>query len=342
VDFDLDAGQRLLAEVARDYLAAKCPLEADSPPPPWSELAGLGWCEPGPDGADQAVLAEELGYGLCAGPWFTVGLALPAYRAAGMAPSGPKTLAWLDDRTRSLREAANGSGCELARQGGARLTGVKHAVPNAAEADAVVVTALGPDGVELVAADLDAPGVRIEPQDTVDGTRPLSTVRFDDVPVVGLVEGGETVLAEIRQRALTLLAAEAIGVGRRALDIAVGHASTRVQFGRPIGVHQAISHRLAEVYQRVQLGRSLVFRAAIAEDDNAAAMALVAAAEAAVFACEAAIQTLGGAGFGWDHPLHRLYRRAQAAARFEGSLTEHRVEIGAAVLAGTEWGTTDD
>jgi alkylation response protein AidB-like acyl-CoA dehydrogenase len=66
--------------------------------------------------------------------------------------------------------------------------------------------------------------------------------------------------------------------------------------------------------------------------DEAVASAAVAAARAAVGGCEDAIQSMGGIGFTWDHPLHRYYKRAQWIAGFDGSPTRHRAEIADLVL----------
>jgi alkylation response protein AidB-like acyl-CoA dehydrogenase len=111
-------------------------------------------------------------------------------------------------------------------------------------------------------------------------------------------------------------AAEALGIAQRALDLGVEHAKTRVQFGKPIGTYQAVSHPLAQTYTDVELARSLVYWAAwcVAEKDEraeiAAASAKAFATEAAVVACERSIQVHGGIGFTWEHPLHRFYKRA--------------------------------
>jgi len=117
-------------------------------------------------------------------------------------------------------------------------------------------------------------------------------------------------------RARTAMAAEAVGVAQRVLELGIEHASTRKQFGKPIGVYQAVSHQLANTYADVELARSLVYWAAwcVAEDDEQAPIAAGAAkafaAEAAVAACERSIQVHGGTGFTWEHPLHRFYKRA--------------------------------
>jgi alkylation response protein AidB-like acyl-CoA dehydrogenase len=140
-------------------------------------------------------------------------------------------------------------------------------------------------------------------------------------------------------RARTASAAEALGVAQRALDLGVEHAKTRVQFGKPIGTYQAVSHPLAQTYTDVELARSLVYWAAwcVAEDDDrapiAAAAAKAFATEAAVAACERSIQVHGGIGFTWEHPLHRFYKRALWLEGFGRRPADLRLEVAEALLA---------
>jgi alkylation response protein AidB-like acyl-CoA dehydrogenase len=134
-------------------------------------------------------------------------------------------------------------------------------------------------------------------------------------------------------------AAEALGIAQRALDLGVEHAKTRVQFGKPIGTYQAVSHPLAQTYTDVELARSLVYWAAwcVADDDEqapvAAAAAKAFATEAAVVACERSIQVHGGIGFTWEHPLHRFYKRAIWLEGFGARPAELRLEVADALLA---------
>ena len=134
-------------------------------------------------------------------------------------------------------------------------------------------------------------------------------------------------------------AAEALGVAQRALDLGLEHAKTRVQFGKPIGTYQAVSHPLAQTYTDVELARSLVYWAAwcVTEEDKRAPLAAAAAkafaTEAAVAACERSIQAHGGIGFTWEHPLHRFYKRAIWLEGFGRRPAELRLEVADAVLA---------
>ncbi len=143
---------------------------------------------------------------------------------------------------------------------------------------------------------------------------------------------------EVERRLLAALALEAVGIGSRALELAVEYAKEREQFGRKIGGFQAVSHSLVDAYVGVELGRSLVYWAAwcVAEADEQAGVAARAAkghaAEAAVAACERAIQAHGGTGFTWEHPLHRYYKRALWLEGALGYGREQRAGVAAYLL----------
>jgi alkylation response protein AidB-like acyl-CoA dehydrogenase len=165
---------------------------------------------------------------------------------------------------------------------------------------------------------------------SVDPSRPFGRLeRADGEPLAGNRD---------LPRARTASAAEALGVAQRALDLGVEHTKTRIQFGKPIGTYQAVSHPLAQTYTDVELSRSLVYWAAwcVAEDDNrapiAAAAAKAFATEAAVAACERSIQVHGGIGFTWEHPLHHFYKRALWLEGFGRRPAELRLEVAEALL----------
>jgi alkylation response protein AidB-like acyl-CoA dehydrogenase len=132
---------------------------------------------------------------------------------------------------------------------------------------------------------------------------------------------------------LAAAALEAVGVGTRAVELAVVHAREREQFGRKIGSFQAVAHSIVDAYVAVELGRSLAYWAAwcVAVDDDGAELAALAAkghaAEAAVEACERSMQVHGGIGFTWEHPLHRCYERALALEAAHGYGRRQRAEV---------------
>jgi alkylation response protein AidB-like acyl-CoA dehydrogenase len=167
---------------------------------------------------------------------------------------------------------------------------------------------------------------------TVDETRPLGRLaKTEGQPIDGEFE-------PVRLRLLAALAVEAVGVAQRALELGVAYVSDREQFGKKIGTYQAVSHPLADTYVETELARSLAYWAAwcVAEEDEQAPVAVAAAkaqaAEAAVAACERAIQVHGGIGFTWEHILHRYYKRAQWIDAFGGHAAVQRRVVAAALL----------
>ncbi len=366
MDFSFTPEQEMLRAQARAFLERRFPPEhvarlAESESgwdsTSWRELAGLGWTGasiPEAHGGaglgflEEAVLFEELGRALYPGPYFsTIGLALPAL---GCAPellprvaSGElrATLAWREpDRAVGL-DALEAVTTEARRVGGRwLLRGAKHLVPDAGPADAFVAVARADDGVALFVATRHDGRPRVIVQDTVDATRRLGCVDFDDDEAMLLAEprAAAEVIARTRLRAFVALALEAVGVAGRALALAVEHAKTRVQFGKPIGVYQAVAHKLADAYVETELARSLAYWAAWclavgdAEAPRAAVAAKAYAAEAAVGTCERAMQVHGGMGFTWEHVLHRYYKRALWIESFEASGAALRAEIADALL----------
>jgi alkylation response protein AidB-like acyl-CoA dehydrogenase len=328
MDFSFSEEQELLRAQAQEFLGERFPAEriaelADSEegwdPASWSKLAGLGWTgvsvseEEGGAGLgflEEAVLFEELGRALYPGPYFsTVALALPTL-------------------TPELRKevAAGEATWTLALHGEAGLVPDLGVVDRVAVVDEDGIWALDGESREVLA--------------TMDPTRRLGRIGLAGARRTLLVDCDDAVelAAAIRRRALAALALEAVGIAQRVLELSVEHARTREQFGRPIGVYQAVSHALADTYAEAELARSLAYWAAwcVAEQDGQASLAAPAAkafaADAAVAACERAIQVHGGVGFTWEHVLHRYYKRAQWIDAFEGFGHEQRAEVARKLL----------
>jgi alkylation response protein AidB-like acyl-CoA dehydrogenase len=351
MDFALSVEQELLRDSVREFLAEQYPLERvaeiiDAPTGEpgwplrcWKQLVDLGWLDAELGLFDHVVVFEETGYGLLPAPLFgTIALALPAIdhdiglRQAVAAGELRLTLAWAEaGRPQELRSAGAGG---VSVSGDGAVSGRTVLVPDAGAVDAFVVATTG--GLRLVRSS-DA---TVTPRATSDRSRRLSDVAFDEAPSTPLVPPGSApgVLVRIERRALVLAAAEAVGVARRAVDVAVAYATTREQFGKPIGGYQAVSHQIVDAYSATELARSLTYWAgwAVAEEDDLADAACSAAkssaAEAAVFSCERAIQVCGGMGFTWDHVLHRLYKRALWLESFAGHGRDHRARIADAVF----------
>jgi acyl-CoA dehydrogenase len=212
---------------------------------------------------------------------------------------------------------------ELPEWDGSRLTGVVPIVAGAPTAEVLLVLARTADsnGQVLVAVDIADDSVDVVPKQPLDLTATVGGVTFTQSFAEVIADGDELRrgLRNARSKALLAVAADSVGVGSRALALAVAWAGERQQFGRPIGSFQAVSHRCADILVALEGARSQVLTAAESAVESAGSeylvdLAAAAAFDAAVSAAEAAIQIHGGIGFTWEHPAHLLLRRAQANA----------------------------
>ena len=134
-------------------------------------------------------------------------------------------------------------------------------------------------------------------------------------------------------RAITVLAAESVGIAQRAMEMAVEYAKERKQFDRPIGAYQAVSHRCAQMLLETEGARSAVYYAAWTADHEpettplAAAMAKAYASDAACNVTGSSLQVHGGIGFTWEHDLHLWLKRARTNAALYGDASFHRARV---------------
>ncbi|MGP3636774.1 acyl-CoA dehydrogenase family protein [Streptomyces sp. 24-1644] len=171
-------------------------------------------------------------------------------------------------------------------------------------------------------------------QTSMDETRPLGRIELRDTEaeLLGVDSADETsaALAAAGRTAAAVLAAEAAGAAASALERTVEYVKAREQFGRAIGSFQAVKHRLADGYVRVQAARSAAYYAAW--DPTAAGLALAQALEALRITAGEAIQLHGGIGFTWEHEAHLYFKRATADELLFGPV--HRLRDRAAHQAG--------
>jgi alkylation response protein AidB-like acyl-CoA dehydrogenase len=144
-------------------------------------------------------------------------------------------------------------------------------------------------------------------------------------------------LMQTFDRSRVTLGAAATGLARAALEYAVEYAKTREQFGKPIGEHQAVAFRLADMATRVDAARLLVWRAARLVDAGQevakeAAMAKLFASETAMWCTWAAVQTLGGWGYSREYPVEKWMRDAKLEEIEEGTSDIQRLIISRRLL----------
>jgi alkylation response protein AidB-like acyl-CoA dehydrogenase len=225
-----------------------------------------------------------------------------------------------------------------ATEGIARLRGMVTGVADALPAGLLLVPADGvPRGLYLV--DVAASGVAKRPVVSLDMTRQLCDLSFDDAPAMLIASG--PVASRAVDVALAagagVLASEQVGLAQQCLDMTVGYVKERRQFARPIGSFQALKHRLADLWVEVTQARAAARYAAacLATDDPDAKVAVALAqaycSEVAVHAAQECVQLHGGIGFTWEHPAHLYLKRAKADSIAFGTADAHRAALGSLV-----------
>jgi acyl-CoA dehydrogenase len=178
------------------------------------------------------------------------------------------------------------------------------------------------DGMTLFFADIDRNAVEVRElhklgRHAVDTNMLfIDNLRVSAGDVVGQVGRGFHTLLDGLNPERILIAAEAIGMGRAALDRAVRYAKERVVFGRPIGQYQAIAHPLADAYAKLEVAQLMMLKAAWLFDNRKpcgpeANIAKHRAAEAGFEACDRAVQTLGGYGYMQEYDVERYFRECR-------------------------------
>ncbi|MDB5511615.1 MAG: acyl-CoA dehydrogenase [Enterovirga sp.] len=224
-----------------------------------------------------------------------------------------------------------------------RLDGVKTWISNGGIADHYVVFARsgeapGARGLSAYLVDADMPGLTVAERIEVIAPHPLATLRFEGcrVPVEnrigGAGEGFKVAMATLDVFRSTVGAA-ALGLARRALDEALGHASRRTLFGAPLGDLQLTQAGLADMATAVDASALLVYRAAWTKDCGAArvtreaAMAKMHATESAQAVIDRAVQIFGGLGVTKGVKVEELYREIRALRIYEGATEVQKVVI---------------
>lgn len=216
-------------------------------------------------------------------------------------------------------------------------------VPDAGTADAFVVQCGSAEAPEFHLLVRGTDGLRAETLATVDDTRRVGEIVFEDVAVGDAtrlaIADGAAVLDRAVDAARAALAADALGAAERSLDEAVKYAMTREQFGRLIGSFQAVKHMCAEVFAEVEPVRSLLWYAAFAWDekrDDAVAMVALLKSHATEVATEATttcVQVYGGMGFTYECDMQLWFKRAGYDRQMFGSPTMLRERAAARMAA---------
>ena len=353
LDLDFSPEQEMLRQTTRDVLQRHCPLDVvrdmeDNPTgyplSLWTQLGELdliGLLLPPEHGGSGMTLVEgvalyqEFGRALAPIPHF-----VSAVLSGGvLARSASETLKtqWLDGLasgeaifTPAWLEPENGysprgieARAEPDGEGGFRLSGTKRHVAFAAAADRLVVLARTGDdaeAIDLFLVDPTAVGVTLRQQFTIASDTQYE-VTFDNVALsgqdrIGAAGTGWATWQDVLEPALVLLAAQAVGGARYALEITNQYAKDRQQFDKPLGAFQALAHNLADAATNLDGAEQLVHEAAWAGASGRSLRSL--APMAKLFACRTfrditamAQQIFGGVGFTLDFDIQLYFRRAK-------------------------------
>lgn len=365
MNFAFDDEQEALRSTLRRFLADTSPeaevrrlMETSKgyDPDVWRQLAGqlglLGLIVPEAYGGsgfsylELIVVFEEMGRSLLCAPFFsTVAMATTLLLALDDDAASKDLLPRMADgscvATVALAEQ-NGSwntgdvAMAAGRDGaGWTLSGEKFYVVDGHVADVILVVARTEAGTSVFAVESGAAGLVADLSSTMDKTRKLAHLTFDNTParLIGPEGEADGALARMLDLAAIALAAEQVGGAQRVLEIAVGYAKIREQFGRPIGSFQAIKHKCANMLMEIEAAKSAAYYAgwaAAGDDPELPVLASVAKAycsDAYVHAAAENIQIHGGIGFTWEHPAHLYFRRAKSSELFLGAPDYHRERL---------------
>lgn len=374
MDVVLSENQTMLADATRGFVERHFAVGhvrglADSGEPMarsnWAECAGQGWIGlfvPEEYGGvagdaegviDAAIVAEELGRQVFAGPFASSAVAAFAVAQAGSDQQRADFLPALTSGDLIASSCFAGTGAQdgLAPAGltSARagtewlIDGAAGFAENAAQAGLFLVTASGDDGLSQFLVPAGHPGVSVKPLRSLDLGRGYAAVRFENAAVdsaalLGAPGHADAAFERQLQVALVLQSAETIGLIDRAFEFTLDWVRQRHAFGRPIGSFQALKHRLADHTAEFEAAKAAVAYAARAVQNGSpdAAIAVSIAksqcGKQGVEIIRDCVQMHGGIGLTWEHDLHFYLRRAVANQSLLGTPSMHHERI--AVLAG--------
>ncbi|MDT5083416.1 MAG: hypothetical protein QOJ61_459 [Mycobacterium sp.] len=323
----------------------------------WRRAADLGWTAllvpeelgggsvSGDGVADLAMVAEQLGKTVAPGPLYPVSTVLaglvncaePQAHAATIESliSGEIVASW------AVYEPGQGwaphepSVTATSTESGYRIDGVKDRVEAGAQSNLLLVVAQTDDGVGQFLVPTDAPGVHIEPQQSIDLVKQYARVHFDGVAIDhGAAVGAAAELVDRQaQIAQVLQCAEVVGILQTVFDFTVAWALDRHTFGRPLASYQALKHRFADMKMWLEASRATTAAAVAAisarspDAGLSASIAKSYVGEMATDIIQGCVQMHGGIGVTWEHDLHVFLRRAALYRSMFGTPEEHNLRV---------------
>ncbi|KAL7730103.1 hypothetical protein ACLKA6_009380 [Drosophila palustris] len=229
------------------------------------------------------------------------------------------------------------------------LNGTKAWITNAFEAEAAIVFAttnkqLKHKGISAFIVPKGLKGFSIGKKEDKLGIRGSSTCQliFEDCEIpkenlLGKTGYGFKIAMQTLDAGRIGIAGQALGIAQASLELAVDYAQKRQAFGKPISKLQAIQQKIADMSLAVESARLLTWRASWLKDNHLsytkeAAMAKLAASEAATLCAHQCIQVLGGMGYVTDMAAERHYRDARITEIYEGTSEIQRLVVAGAIL----------
>lgn len=363
----------MLQKSARDLLARVCPTElvrelmateTAHDNALWQEIADQGWTGLhiseefgglGLSAIELAVVAEETGRACLPGAFLSNILATTLVEKAGNTAQKEKyleklalgeikaTVAMLEKSADWSPEAVK---LEAKRDGeNLSVSGKKMFVSDAETADLIICVAREGENFVILPIEKSAEGVKITALPSLDATRKLYEIEFENVNVASsevLGADGDVLgaLNDSLDVATVALCAEMVGAMQKIMEMSVEYAKTRHQFGKPIGTYQAVQHQCADMLLFTESARSATLAAAWAVANNteearyAVSVAKAYTSDGFREVANRGVQVHGGIGFTWEHDLQLFYKRHKSSEVLFGDATFHRERIARIILDG--------
>ena len=229
------------------------------------------------------------------------------------------------------------------------INGNKMWITNAGHADLLVVygtidPSLKHKGISALVVEKGTAGIEIGKKEDKMGHRSSDTrgIRFNEVKVpkanmLGNPGDGWMIAMKTLDHSRPLVAASALGGAQRAMDLSIGYAKERNQFGVPIAKHQAIQFMIAEMGMKIEASRLLIQKAASLLDNHqsnsqVASYAKAFASDSCMEITTNAVQVFGGYGYSKEYPVEKLMRDAKLIQIYEGTSQIQRLVMARELL----------
>jgi alkylation response protein AidB-like acyl-CoA dehydrogenase len=338
----------------RELHSAGTSFEADW----WRRAAALGWTSllvpeelgggsvSGDGVADLALVAELIGRTVAPGPLHPVSTVLAGLVEAPenhedtieSMVAGEVVASWAVYEPGKPWSPMHAGVTATPTASGFRLDGVKDRVEAGVDSGLLLVVARCEDTVRQFLVSTDTPGVRVEPQRSIDLVKTYARVYFDGVDVdasaaVGTAEHTPALIARQSQMAQVLQCAEVVGILDTVLAFTIQWGLDRHSFGRPLASYQALKHKYADLKIWFEACRATTNAAvaAVAARSHSAKVAVSVAksyvGEHAPGMLQDCVQLHGGIGVTWEHDLHLYLRRVTLYRSMFGTPEDHNLRV---------------